>query len=437
MRAIVLTLIFLVLTFITLQRPWVGILTWSWFSYMAPHRFAFGFAYLFPYVAITACLTILLWTISKEPKRFPWTASTILEIFLCFWMTFTTFFAYSDAAWDYWDRAIKIHIMVFMTLFIMRSRFRLNALVWTIVLSLGFFGVKGGIWAALTGGTGQVLGPENTFINDNNTIALALVMTLPLMRYLHLQATNKLMRWGLAASMMITTFAILSTYSRGGFIALCAVGFMLWLKSRHKMAFALVLLIMAPIMIKAMPAKWKERMHTIENTDENSMDDSAKGRLNAWRFAINLVEHRPIQGGGFRVFISPAFAQYAPDPTSRHDAHSIYFQYLAEHGIPGFLAFVGIGISTMLTAAGVARRARSVPALAWMVDLVKMVQVSLIGFAVGGAFVGLGYFDLSFHLASIVVLCKVILNDTLRWAARREDKDVAVAAAEVEALVPA
>lgn len=436
LRSIALTLIYCVLAAYAFRRAWMGILIWSWFSYMNPHRFAFGFAYLFPWVQVTVALTIYAWLTARERKTFPFNLGTILEILLCFWMTFTTFFAFSDTAWDYWNRAIKVHIMIFMTLFIMRSRFRLNALVLTIAISLGFFGVKGGVWAFLTGGTHQVLGPEKTFISDNNTIALALVMVIPLMRYLQVQCPWRLGRWFCGFCLIATTLGVLSTYSRGGFIALCVVGILLWFKSQHKIAFAAALLVIVPPLYKFMPPAWKERMHTIQTTDEDDMDDSAKGRLNSWRFAANLVKDRPITGGGFHVFISPAFGQYAPDARNRHDAHSIYFQFLGEHGIPGFLMFVGMGLYTWYTARRIVRRTKRIPELSWMRDMVGMAQVSLAGYAIGGAFVGLGYFDLPYHLMSIVVLCNCILNDTLRSAGRHEG-NIEAAVAEVEALAPA
>ena len=43
----------------------------------------------------------------------------------------------------------------------------------------------------------------------------------------------------------------------------------------------------------------------------------------------------------------------------------------------------------------------------WASDLVRMAQVSLAGYAVGGAFVSLVYFDLPYHLMAIVVIWRV------------------------------
>lgn len=415
MRDILFTIIFTIVISQVFRRPWIGILIWSWLSYMNPHRLTYGFAYLFPWVAITAGVTIACWVASGERKWFPWTRETILEIVFTVWFTVTTIFALNaQVAWDYWDRAFKVQIMILMTLLIIRTRFQINALVWTIAGSMGFFGLKGGLWSLLTGGINRVYGPPKSFIEDNNALAVALVMVLPLMRYLQLRADNKFLRLGLIAAQVLTALAVLTTYSRAGFIALCVVGSYLWWKSRHKVAFALALVLVAAPLIRFMPETWKERMSTIQNTDDESLDASARGRLNAWAFAINLVEERPILGGGFRVFISPEFAKYAPDPKDRHDAHSIYFEVLGEHGFPGLFLFLALGVSTWFTAQGVIRRAKDLPQVEWAVDLVRMLQVSLAGFAAGGAFAGLAFFDLPYHLVAIVVLCKILVDQEIR-----------------------
>ena len=46
----------------------------------------------------------------------------------------------------------------------------------------------------------------------------------------------------------------------------------------------------------------------------------------------------------------------------------------------------------------------------WAGDLAAMCQVGLAGYAVGGAFAGLAYFDLPYHLMAIIILCKSIVR---------------------------
>jgi probable O-glycosylation ligase (exosortase A-associated) len=395
---------------------------------MNPHRMAFGFAYHFPYVAIIAGVTMFAWFTSSEPTPFPWTRETFLQILFCLWITFTTFFAlfHEPSLWFYWNRAIKVQIMIFMTLLLMKNRVRLETLVWTIVLSIGFFGIKGGLWAILKGGSNRVQGPEMSFITGNNEIALALVMVLPLMRYLQLNMQNKWIRRGLTIAQVLMVLGILTTYSRGGVVALCVVGLLMWLKSRHKLSLAIAMLLVIPPLILFMPQQWKDRMHTIKATDEGSLDASAEGRLNAWRFAWNLVKDRPLVGGGFHVFISDAFYDYAPNPNDRHDAHSIYFEVLGEQGFPGIAIFLALGFFTWRTGRWVIRASRISPELTWAGDMVAMLQVGLAGYATGGMFAGLAYFDLPYHMMAIIILCKLIVRDHIRAEATQEANTVVV-----------
>ena len=51
---------------------------------------------------------------------------------------------------------------------------------------------------------------------------------------------------------------------------------------------------------------------------------------------------------------------------------------------------------------------KNLPANAqWAIELASMCQVSLVGFAVGGAFLSLAYFDLPYNIVILVVLTKV------------------------------
>jgi hypothetical protein len=46
--------------------------------------------------------------------------------------------------WYYWDRNLKTLLFAIVVSALMRSPTRVHALIWTVVLLLGYFGVKGG-----------------------------------------------------------------------------------------------------------------------------------------------------------------------------------------------------------------------------------------------------------------------------------------------------
>ena len=117
------------------------------------------------------------------------------------WVTITTLFAMNpDLAWPEWIRYMKVQIMTLAVLMIVTSRERILWSVVTIVVSICFYGVKGGIFTLATGGKHMVLGPRNSFISGNTEIAFALVTTLPLLWFLRSVAVK---RWHRIAIMAL------------------------------------------------------------------------------------------------------------------------------------------------------------------------------------------------------------------------------------------
>ena len=411
MRDLAVTFIVFASLPIILRRPDIGVLVWTWLSLMAPHRLTWGFAYDMPFAQIVGIVLLGGFLLSREPKRIPWSAITVIWAFFVVWMCVTTVFAFhpQDAIAG-WEKSMKIQITSFMILMLMTTPKRLQAFVWVVALSIAFFGVKGGVFTVVGGGEERVYGPPGSFIEGNNELAMALIAVLPLMRFMQMHAPNKWVSRGLGLAMLLCAFSIIGSHSRGAFLGIGAMGLFLILKSRRRFVMLLALVVLIPVAVSMMPQKYWDRMNTIKTYEQ---DSSAMGRINAWMFAINLAKDNPATGGGFDTFSPYLFQRYAPDPTDFHDVHSIYFEVLAEQGIPGFSAFMALLILTYLTAGRTARRASRVEGAAWQADLARMTQVSLIGYGVSGAFLGLAYFDLLYNIFAMIVLNRWILERRL------------------------
>jgi len=407
------------------RRPWLGVLLMAWLSYMNPHRLCYSYAFEFPFFKIAALVTIFAAIIGFR-GGFPWTRETVLLIVFAAWITFTTFFAQNQFAWNSWDKVIKIQATILLTLLILKDRAQIYLLVWVVALSLAFYGVKGGIFTLVTGGSHHVLGPELTFIEDNNAIALALAMAIPFMRYLQLNSELRLIRIGVGVMIALTGLAVIATYSRGGFVALSIAGVHMILKSRRRVLFTVLAIVFASAFLSFMPEQWLDRMHTIERYEE---DGSSLGRINAWRFAVNVAIAHPITGGGFEAFTKDMFLRYAPNPESHHDAHSIYFEMLAEQGFIGLALFLTLGLFSWWSAGWIKKATAGMPDMYWASDLASMSQVGLVSYAIGGAFLGMAYFDLPYHIVSIIVLTKVIVK---RELLARENEQAAAGDAAVD-----
>jgi putative inorganic carbon (hco3(-)) transporter len=412
MRDILVTLIVFGYLPTIFKKPYMGALMWVWISVMNPHTQGWGFAATFPFAAIIAGVTIIALLITKEPKSLPLTPVIWTFIIFVFWMNVSTVFAiYPDETYVQWNKVMKIMLMSFVVIMLIRTQKQIQLLIWTIVISLGYYGVKGGVFTLIGGGVDMVMGPESTFIEGNNEIALALIMTIPLMHYVQTISPKAWVRHAMTGAMLLSAFAALGSYSRGALLAIAAMGAFLWLKSQHKGRIALLVILAILPVIASMPEKWMERMDSIGAYEE---DGSVQGRFNAWWMAYNLAKDHPLAGGGFEVITPELFYAYAPNPEDLHAAHSIYFQALGEHGFVGLALYLLLGLLTWRTGSWIIRNTRKLEEYRWASNLATMIQVSLVGFATGGAFLSLLYFDVPYYLMGAMVATRVLVEKELK-----------------------
>lgn len=403
MRDFLLVLIVLGSLPVIFVRPHVGILVWTWLSFMSPHRLTWGMAAELRVALIVGLATIIAWLLSRENKRLPSSVAVYVLFAFTIWVIVSTFFALvPEFAWQKLDQILKIIGMTLVAMCLMHGRSRIEQLTWITVLSLGFYGVRGGIFAILTGGNYRVFGPPDTFISDNNQLALALVMTLPLMRYCQIATRNSLVKHGMWGVIGLTLIAIIATYSRGGLLALGAMLGFLWLKTPHRLVTGSAMGAVLALALMFAPQSWYDRMASISNYKQ---DESVLGRFDAWTFAWRIALDRPLVGGGPRAFYdSELFLSYVPEAPQGRNAHSIYFEVLGETGFVGLGLFFLLGISAFWAASRVIRMTRNCPDLQWAKNLAAMTQVSMVGYATAGAFLNLGFFDLYYTIIAIIVL---------------------------------
>jgi putative inorganic carbon (HCO3(-)) transporter len=377
-----------------LRAPVVGLLVWIWITLMSPQREVFGFLSGFQLNLYVAALTAMAWLGSKERKVVHLNLLTVGLLLFAVWSCVTTYSALDRAtAAPLCDRTVKSIILALAVAALANTRTRIQAVLWMVVVSLGYYGVKGGGFVLLTGGRSHVYGPDNTMIGDNNTLGLVLVVLLPLMNYLRVTSRLRTTRLGTLAAIVMTLLSIFGTYSRGALVALAAGGAAYAVRSRSGVLVILLAVLLAGFLPGVLPSSWLERMSTLQSPHQ---DDSFEGRVSAWRTSYNIAAARPLVGGGFAAVEQQAVVQRYSSPGSLKSgkaAHSIYFEVLGDQG------FVGLGLYLLLLAAAwlntfIALNAcRTRPDLAWAGELARMLQVSLVAFMVGGAALSMAYYD--------------------------------------------
>jgi probable O-glycosylation ligase (exosortase A-associated) len=422
MRDLIVFFVVFALLPVCVARPFVGVLLYAWLGYMNPHRLTWGAAFDFPFAQLVAIATfvglLVALLVDRKRLRFPLERETVLLLALWFMFFVTTFFALRpDWAWPRLEDISKIMLMTFLTIAFITDWARLRLLVLVILVSLAFYGVKGGIFAIASGGNFMVFGPPKSFIGDNTALGIALNMVLPMLFFQARIETNRHARLALRGAFALTVLAVLFTYSRGAFLGLAAVLGLLFFRLSIKLKALVIVaaLVATPIVLVSLPDKFVDRVETLKTYEQ---DGSANARLVAWATAWEVAKDRPLTGGGFQVIDDVQIGRsYNPDFTPKTvGVHSSYFEVMAENGLVAFALFAGLLISALLTLSAIRRRLRDTPNHPG-VHYSHMFQTSIFGYAVSGLFLEFASFDLYYHVIALVIVLKSLVRQELEPAA--------------------
>ncbi|RMB02814.1 putative O-glycosylation ligase, exosortase A system-associated [Eilatimonas milleporae] len=389
-----------------LFKPHIGVLVWDWVSHMNPQAQTYGFAQTFQFLDLIAGMTLIGLFLSKDHVRLPAHPIVMALGLYLIWVFITTVAAFEPArGQDKLVQMFKVILFAAVSMSVMRSPNRLKAFVWIMGLSLGYVIIKGGLFTIITAGAHRVQGAGG-MISDNNHLAMALAMMVPLTVYFFRHPPHRLMKWPLLGVPVLAVVSVLGTQSRGGLVALAAVLGMGVLLTRRRLMLMALMVPIGLVGIAYMPENWTNRFQSIERATD---DDSFIGRVSMWRFSSNLADENPVTGGGFDVFYVPRAADlYMPPGYKARAPHSIYFEVLGEHGYVGLVLFMTLIFIGWYSGGAAARKYGAYKETRWLGDLCRAVQVSVVGFAVGGLTVNIATFDLFYHMLALIVMSETV-----------------------------
>jgi putative inorganic carbon (hco3(-)) transporter len=432
MRDFLLVALILASAPICLVSPYFGIMMWYWVSYFNPHRFTWSFAYNFPVAMVVALPTLAGTIFGKKSPRSLLTRESLLLLALWIWFTSTYIYArgvplfalhMDDAAYEM-VHISKILLMTFVMILVITTREKLRGVMLVTAGSLGLLAVKGMLFGLRTGGESRVWGPPDSFLSDNNAFGLALNMCLPLLFFLARDEKNRWLRWFLRFCFVCSSFSVILTYSRGGMLGLAVVLTAITLKTRHKVVGAFLLVVAAVLLVTFSPQAWMDRMGRFVS---GNLDSSADERLVAWETTWQFSHDFPLTGGGFDTLPDPAvFQRYQlrqlPPGFVSTAPHSIYFQLLGDQGFVGLGLFLTLIGSCFWTLRRLRRTVRAFPRSEWLVDYTHMIEVSILGFMISGAFLGFVYLDVIYQMIATVVVLKIVFRKEVEHSAEERQE---------------
>lgn len=413
MRDVVVFVIFITLLPSCFIRPWTGILVFSWFAYMRTQDLTWGFVRTLPLSQSVAIAMILGWLVWERRAVFRKDPRYFAILFIVFWVGVSIAMntvRWEVQGWRYQD-FIKVVFVAFLTGALMNTRERTREILLVICGSFAFYGVKNGLYGAMGGQS--ITGPGG-MLADNNDFAMAMVMNLPFLWYLAEDEKKRtrygvLVFWGMRLAFVLTLFTIASTGSRGGFLTLVGVAFIMAMKTKYKVPALLAGLMAGVIGLSLAPDEYRERLASILTRH----DSSTLGRLTAWKVSINMATANPIVGIGYQNTVYEYLrylqgVEILEKDFTTHVAHNSYLQVWAETGTPTLIAFLFMLASTQWLLWRIIRHARRT-GQRWAELYGSAIQVSLFGYMGGAMFLNRAHFDLVYQLIAISVALPAVM----------------------------
>lgn len=408
-------LLFVYLSFLGLgaASPFIFALGYVWVDAFRPQEVAYVILDRIPVAMIMGAAAFGGYFLMdrREPPRLTLTGA--LMVIMCFWCTLTLVWAVAPAeAWVKWDWAFKTLLFAAFLPLVIRSRAQIEAFAQVYLFALAGHFIPFGIKTMISGGgygTNLGLSGGNSNLAEGGQLSTFCLMAAPIALFLakHAQLIPRtfltpIAYWGVALLAVVTA---IGTYERSALLGLGVLGGYMFMRSRRKLAFGILIAIGAMVLVYTSSAVFMKRMETIGTYQS---DNSAMTRILVWKWTLDFSLTHPF-GGGFTANAVDVI-EFPPDDLNpagyvQHGRafHSIYFEMLGEQGYPGLLIFLLTTASAMIGLRRLSKRVRSIPHLAWCADLSDALQSGIAVFMTAGAFVGIAFQPIFWYFIAMSV----------------------------------
>jgi O-antigen ligase len=261
---------------------------------------------------------------------------------------------------------------------------------------------QSGVYVTTAANPVQRIAGVSGLTGNPNDLALTLNLFVPIAGALLFTTRTLTGRLLAAGALLLSIPAVIATFSRAGFLTLCAIaimGFLFMLKRRAPRP-AVAVLALTLLVVPFLPSGYVERLQTITDI-ETDRTGSAQGRWTDYHLAVQVVSRTPVVGVGLGQNILALDELRAR--ASWRSVHNAFLEYAVDLGVPGLLLFCGLVIASFRSARIVERRAGRDPALADLGILAAGVQTALVAFIVGAFFHPIAYQFYFFCVAGLAV----------------------------------
>ena len=406
---------------IGVARPFLWVLAYVYIDILAPQKIGWTLTPLLPIslIAFVAAFAGWLFVDQKRDMRVHYRQGLMVLLLLWCWYT-TGLSAFPVEAAHKWSWVWKALVFAIFLPFTLTTRLRMEALVLTIVLTVGAIVISAGLKTVGGGGGYESL---HFFVNDNSgvyessTLATVAIGSIPLIVWLMKHGTVFPPDWRVKLFGVALIFACMlipiGTEARTGLLCIAVLAVLSLRSVKNRIAYICGAGLLALMALPFLPQSYYERMATIGSSQG---DASASTRVAVWEWTLDYVKANPM-GGGFDSYRANSFTYEMPVRTETGNTvsveyvevtdkarafHSAYFELLGEQGYVGFAIWLALMLSGLVQMERLRRRYRkrmsanggradAVGGDAGIAQLATALQSGLVVYLVGAAFQGIGY----------------------------------------------
>lgn len=316
--------------------------------------------YIAPIGQASMILALIGLIFSRDKIRFP----APLVFFICYYL-----YAVAMAPTSDWYVVVKdelmnigrIGLIFLVAMNVLTERSRLRFYIFLTLAAYALYPVRGAIFnqfiyhAAVVGRIAW----NGMFANPNDLAALLLFPLGLSAGYLYAER-QKYFRYAAFGGIGLISLIVFMTQSRGAILALAFFG--AWTLARQKRRARMLPAVLAVVLVVVVfaPNDVWSRMQKIGSASSSGQlkeaDDqgSAEQRFEIWKVASAIARDYPITGVGLGAYqymhwryMIKNTEGFKMTARGKRDAHSSYFTALVETGIPGFIFWISIFITTL------------------------------------------------------------------------------------------
>jgi putative inorganic carbon (hco3(-)) transporter len=422
-------LLFIYASFLGLSTaaPFVATLGYVWVDTFGPQNVSYILLNQVPVAMIMGAVAVGGYLLLDRRSPPPLSVETILMIAMLIWVNLTMVWAQAPiAAWEKWDWAVKTLAFAIFIPLVIRSQVQIEAFAQTYVFSLAANFVPFGLKTLVSGGGyGAKLGlvEGNSGLGEGGLLSTVCLMAVPLAmhlsRYTQLIPRIKILPLIYSALAGLAAVTAIGTYERSALIGILVLGTYMWMRTKHKFGFGIVVIVVGCLLIYTTSGTWNERVATIGDFEH---ENSAYTRILVWHWTLDFVATHPF-GGAFQTYLinhiefpatetQPAMVQFG------RAFHSIYFEMLGEQGYPGLGIFLLITFVSFFRLRRLAARACAYPELEWITSLSNALQCGLAVFMTSGAFVGIAFQPIFWYFIAMNISLNAHMQRVVKYEAK-------------------